>query len=127
MKKFINTTKAPKAIGPYSQAVTINNMVFISGQIGINPESGDFAGNDIQSQTEQCFKNIFAILEEARFHKSDIVKINISILNMEDFPIVNQIYNKHIKEPYPARACVAVKQLPKNALIEIETIAAKCS
>lgn len=123
MKKAISTDKAPAAIGPYSQAVVAGNLVFVSGQIPLDPATGQFAGDDIQSQTKQSLTNIKSILEEAGLTMDDIVKMNVSIKNMDDFGAMNEVYASFLSEPYPARAAVEVARLPKDALVEIEAIA----
>jgi 2-iminobutanoate/2-iminopropanoate deaminase len=125
MKKIISTSKAPAAIGPYSQAVELNNTLYISGQIPINPEIGKIVDGDISEQTEQVFKNIAAILEEAGYSFSDVVKSTCLLSDISDFKAMNEIYGKYYSANQPARAAFAVKALPMNALIEIETIAMK--
>ena len=125
MKKTINTNNAPAAIGPYSQAVESDNLLFISGQLGISPVTGEFPNNSIESQTEQVMKNIGAILESAGLNYSNIVKTTIFLINMSDFPKVNEIYKKYFSENFPARSTIQVAGLPKGGLIEIETIAIK--
>ena len=122
MKKVISTLKAPKAIGPYVQAMENNNMVFISGQLGLDPVTGILA-NGIESQAKQSMENLKAILEEADLNFSDIVKTTIFLINMEDFPKVNAIYEKFFGEGFPARSTIQVAGLPKGGLVEIEAIA----
>lgn len=122
MKTFIETQNAPKAIGPYSQAVKLRNLLFISGQLGLNPE-GNFAGADTASQTRQALKNIQAILEAADLKTTNIVKINVSLTDLADFGAVNEIFTEFFEPPYPARACVQVAKLPKDGKVEIEVIA----
>jgi 2-iminobutanoate/2-iminopropanoate deaminase len=124
MKKIINTNQAPKAIGPYSQAVEVNGMLFISGQIPIIPETGQIP-EDIEMQTEQVMKNIGAILKEAGYGYEDVVKSTCLLSDMANFKTMNEIYGKYYAVNPPARAAFAVKTLPLNVLIEIETIAAK--
>ncbi len=124
MKKIINTQNAPKAIGPYSQAVEVNGMLFISGQIPVNPENGQIP-EGIVEQTEQVMKNIGAILKEAGYDYSDVVKSTCLLSDMSNFAIMNEIYAKFYPENPPARAAFAVKTLPLNVLVEIETIAFK--
>ena len=122
MNKVINTTKAPKAIGPYSQAILAGNgMLFISGQIPVNPETGKIP-ETITEQTEQVFKNIEAILTEAGYTFKDVVKTTCLLNSMDDFAAMNEVYAKYFTAK-PARSCVAVKTLPKNVLCEIELIA----
>ncbi len=123
MKRVISTKSAPAAIGPYSQAVSVNGFLFTSGQIGIVPSTGNFAGDDITSQTKQVMENLKNILAEAGLTFSNIVKTTVFIKDMEDFATVNAIYAEYFNEEAPARSCVAVSALPKGALIEIEMIA----
>ena len=123
MKKIISTKNAPQAIGPYSQAVTANGFLFISGQLGVTP-SGDFAGADVKSQAQRSLQNLQAILSEAGLSFENAVKTTIFLADIADFAAVNEIYAEFFKEPYPARSTVAVKTLPKGGLVEIELIAA---
>ena len=123
--KVINTKNAPAAIGPYSQAIEVNGFVYTSGQLPINPETGEFAGSDIKSQTEQSLKNVKAILEEAGLTMQNVVKITVFLADMADFAAMNEVDSSYFSEPYPARSAVAVKTLPKAALVEIECVAAK--
>jgi 2-iminobutanoate/2-iminopropanoate deaminase len=123
--KVINTKNAPAAIGPYSQAIEVNGFVYTSGQLPINPETGEFAGSDIKSQTEQSLKNVKAILEEAGLTMQNVVKTTVFLADMADFAAMNEVYSSYFSEPYPARSAVAVKTLPKAALVEIECVAAK--
>jgi len=125
MKKIISTDKAPKAIGPYSQAVEANNTLYISGQIPINPETGILIGGDIKKQTELVMKNIGAILEEAGFSYIDVVKSTCLLSDIKNFAAMNEVYAKYYPTDPPARAAYAVVSLPLGALIEIETIAVK--
>jgi 2-iminobutanoate/2-iminopropanoate deaminase len=125
MKKTINTPFAPKAIGPYSQAVEANGMLFISGQIPIDPATGKFAEGGITEQTEQVMKNIGAILKEAGMDYSNVVKSTCLLSDMDNFAAMNAVYGKYYAENPPARAAFAVVKLPMGALIEIETIAAR--
>ena len=122
MIKKISTTKAPAAIGPYCQATVVNGMVFTSGQLGLNPETGDFAGATIAQQADQALKNLGAILKEAGTGYDNIIKTTCFLSDMGDFAAFNEIYAKYITNT-PARSCVAVKTLPKNALVEVEAIA----
>ena len=124
MKKVIATTKAPGAIGPYSQAIEANGMVFISGQIPINPATGEMP-EGITAQTEQSMKNLEAILNEAGCTFDNVVKSVCYLADMSYFGDMNAVYGKYFKGDYPARAAFAVKELPKKALVEIEMIAAK--
>lgn len=121
MKK-ISTNKAPAAIGPYSQAVILDNLLFASGQIPILPESGNIEAQGITAQAEQVMKNIGAVLEEAGVDYEAVVKTTCFLSDMEDFAPFNDVYAKYFTGK-PARSCVAVKQLPKNALCEVEVIA----
>lgn len=123
--KVINTKNAPAAIGPYSQAIEVNGFVYTSGQLPINPETGEFAGSDIKSQTEQSLKNVKAIFEEAGLTMQNVVKTTVFLADMADFAAMNEVYSSYFSEPYPARSAVAVKTLPKAALVEIECVAAK--
>ena len=119
---IINTEKAPAAIGPYSQAMKIGNLVFTSGQIPINPESGNVEATDIKGQTKQICENLKAVLEEAGTSLEKVVKTTCFLQNMEDFAEFNEVYASYFTGK-PARSCVAVKTLPKNVLAEIEVIA----
>ncbi|MEO1953919.1 MAG: RidA family protein [Campylobacterales bacterium] len=120
--KFVQTSKAPSAIGPYSQAVVANGMVYTSGQIALTPE-GVMLENDVVVQTKQVLKNLEAILLEAGSSMDKVIKTTIFIDNMDDFAIINEIYEEVFGSHKPARATVAVKTLPKNALVEIDAIA----
>lgn len=124
MIKIISTDKAPAAIGPYSQGIVMDNIVFTSGQIAIDPEDGQIKGETIEEQTEQVMKNIQAILAEAGTDMSMAVKTTCFLADMDDFAKFNEIYGKYFTTK-PARSCVAVKTLPKNVLCEVEVIAAK--
>ena len=125
MNKVINTDKAPKAIGPYSQAILAGNgMLFISGQIPVNPETGKIP-ETIKEQTEQVFKNIEAILTEAGYSFKDVIKTTCLLNSMDDFAAMNEVYAKYYNEMLPARAAYAVEKLPMGVLVEIETIAYK--
>ncbi|EPZ93375.1 RidA family protein [Helicobacter pylori] len=125
MKEVIHSTLAPKAIGPYSQAIATNDLVFVSGQLGIDASTGTFKGVDIHSQTTQSMENIKAILKEAGLGMDSVVKTTILLKSLDDFSVVNEIYGSYFKEPYPARATFQVAKLPKDALVEIEAIAIK--
>jgi len=125
MKKTIHTDKAPKAIGPYSQAIEKNGMLFISGQIPVDPATGKIVEGDIKVQTEQVMKNIAAILEAAGYGFEDVVKSTCLLSDMADFGGMNEVYAKYYSVDPPARAAFAVKTLPLNVLVEIETIAIK--
>ncbi len=123
MKKVINTAKAPAAIGPYSQAIQVGNLVYTSGQIPIDPATGAFAEGGIREQTRQSLTNVQAILEEAGLTMGSVVKTTVFMADMGDFAEMNAVYAEFFQEPYPARSAVAVKTLPKGALVEIEVIA----
>lgn len=125
MKRIIATEKAPAAIGPYNQAVEANGTLYISGQVPINPETGKVDATNIISQTEQVLKNIGAILTEAGYSYSDVVKSTCFLSDMANFKAMNGVYGKYYAENPPARAAFAVKELPLGVLIEIEAIAVK--
>ncbi len=122
MKREIKSLDAPKAIGPYSQAIEIDGFLFTAGQIGIDPSTGEM-GQSVEEQAEQALKNIMNVLKEAGYSPEDVVKTTIYLSDINDFPKVNEIYARFFKEPYPARSTVAVAALPKNALVEIDVIA----
>lgn len=122
MLKKIATDKAPAAIGPYSQGIVVGNILFASGQIAINPATGEIEGTDIVTQTEQVMKNIGALLEAAGTDYTKVAKTTCFLADMNDFATFNEIYAKYFTEK-PARSCVAVKTLPKNVLCEVEVIA----
>lgn len=124
MKKIIRTNQAPAAIGPYSQAIQKGDFLFASGQLGIDPATGNFVEGGVTEQTIQVFKNIKAILSEAGYTMADIVKTTVFLADMADFATVNEIYASQFENDFPARSAVAVKTLPKNGLVEIEIIAA---
>jgi 2-iminobutanoate/2-iminopropanoate deaminase len=121
--KTISTSKAPAAIGPYSQAIQVGNLVYTSGQIPIDPKTGVFVEGGIKEQTRQSLTNVQAILEEAGLTLSNVVKTTVFLADMNDFADVNAVYAEFFSEPYPARSAVAVKTLPKGALVEIEVVA----
>lgn len=125
MKEIITTSSAPAAIGPYSQATKAGNILYISGQLPIDPATGAFAADDIAGQTEQSLKNIGAILTQADYDYADVVKTTVLLANISDFGAMNEVYAKFFTENCPARAAFAVKDLPKGALVEIEAIAAR--
>lgn len=126
MKEII-ATKAPAAIGPYSQAIQVGNLVFTSGQIPIDPTTGTFVEGGIKEQTRQSLTNIKAILEETGVSMSNVVKTTVFLADMNDFADMNAVYAEFFTEPYPARSAVAVKTLPKGALVEIEVLAVKAN
>ena len=125
MKKMISTPKAPAAIGPYSQAIQVGNLIYTSGQIPIDPATGQLVEGGIKEQTRQSLNNIQAILQEAGLTMTSVVKTTVFMADMADFADMNSIYAEFFTEPYPARSAVAVKTLPKNALVEIEVVAEK--
>ena len=124
MKKVISTTKAPAAIGPYSQAIQVENFVYASGQIPIDPATGVLVEGGIKEQTRQSLLNVQAILKEVGLTMGNVVKTTVFIADMNDFADMNAVYAEFLSEPYPARSAVAVKTLPKGALVEIEVVAA---
>lgn len=125
MKKVISTSKAPAAIGPYSQAIQVGNLVYTSGQIPVNPATGAFVEGGIKEQTRQSLLNVKAVLEEAGLTMSDVIKSTVFMADMNDFSDMNAVYAEFFTEPYPARSAVAVRTLPKGALVEIEVVAWK--
>ena len=125
MNKIIHTEKAPAAIGPYSQAVQAGNLLFVSGQIPVDPATGNFAGDDITTQAHQSLTNVKNILEAAGYTLADVVKTTVLLADIADFAAMNAVYAEYFSENKPARACFAVKDLPRGALVEIEAIASK--
>lgn len=125
MNHPIHTENAPAAIGPYSQAVQAGNLLFVSGQLPIDPATGAFAGEDIASQTRQSLTNVRSILEKAGYSCADVVKTTVLLANIEDFAAMNAVYAEFFTENCPARAAYAVKDIPKDALVEIEVVACK--
>ena len=123
MKQVISTPKAPAAIGPYSQAIRVGNLVYTSGQIPIDPATGSFVEGGIKEQTHQSITNVKAILEEAGTSMANVIKTTVFMADMADFADMNGVYAEFFSEPFPARSAVAVKTLPKGALVEIEVIA----
>ncbi|ACL70837.1 RidA family protein [Halothermothrix orenii] len=121
-KTKINTTKSPAAIGPYSQAIKVGNMIFTSGQIPFTPE-GELVSEDVQEQARQSLTNIKNILEEAGSSMDKVIKCTVFIDDINDFGLVNEVYQEFFNEPYPARSCVEVAHLPKDVKVEIEAIA----
>jgi len=124
MKQIISTEKAPKAVGAYSQGILSAGMVFTSGQIPIDPATGDMVTGDIKGQAKQSMENVKAIVEAAGSTMEDVVKVTILLADINDFAAVNEVYQSYFKGDFPARSCFAVKDLPKGAGIEIEAIAA---
>lgn len=125
MKKIIQTENAPAALGPYSQAIEVNGMIFVSGQIPFIPETMTLVSDDVQEQTRQSLENVKSILESAGSSLDDVVKATVFIKNMDDFTAINEIYNQYLGNVKPARACVEVARLPKDVKVEIEVIAIK--
>jgi 2-iminobutanoate/2-iminopropanoate deaminase len=123
MKEVIHTDKAPAAIGPYSQAVKVGDLMFTSGQVPIDPETGAVVEGGIQEQARQSLNNIKAILNAAGTNMGAVVKTTVFLQNMEDFAAMNEVYAQFFQEPYPARSAVQVARLPKDVLVEIEAIA----
>ena len=123
MKTVISTTNAPAAIGPYSQAIRVGNIIFTSGQIPIDPTTGAFVEGGIKEQTRQSLLNVKAILNEAGTTMDHVIKTTVFMADMNDFAEMNSVYSEFFNTPYPARSAVAVKTLPKGALVEIEVIA----
>jgi 2-iminobutanoate/2-iminopropanoate deaminase len=124
MKQVISTLQAPAAIGPYSQAIRVGNLVYTSGQLPIDPATGAFPEGGITAQTRQSLLNVQAILAEAGLSMNDVVKTTVFLADMNDFAAMNAVYADFFSEPFPARSAVAVKTLPKGAQVEIEVIAA---
>ncbi len=122
LMKQIKTTNAPAAIGPYSQAIAMGNMLFTSGQIPINPETGNIP-DGVEAQARQALKNVSEVIKAGGADMSKVIKTTVFIKNMEDFAKINEIYAEFFTEPYPARSCVEVARLPKDVLLEIEAIA----
>ena len=122
--KAINSDKAPKAIGPYSQAIQANGFVFASGQLPIDPATGSFPEGGVKEQTRQSILNAQAILKQAGLDLCDVVKTTVYWADMNDFAVMNEVYAQFFSEPFPARSAIAVKTLPKQALVEVECIAA---
>lgn len=123
MKKAIATEKAPGAIGPYSQAIAAGGMLYLSGQIAIDPASGTIEARTIEDQTRQAIENMRAILHAAGADLSDVVKTTVFLQDMDDFAAMNAVYGEYFPEPYPARSAVQVVRLPKGAMVEIEAVA----
>lgn len=122
--KAINSDKAPKAIGPYSQAIQANGFVFASGQLPIDPATGSFPEGGVKEQTRQSILNAQAILKQAGLDLCDVVKTTVYLADMNDLAVMNEVYAQFFSEPFPARSAIAVKTLPKQALVEVECIAA---
>lgn len=125
MAEIISTDKAPGAIGPYSQGMSAGSMIFTSGQLGLDPETGEFDKSDIKAEAKRSLENLKAVLEAAGATLNDVVKTTVFIKNMDDFAQINEVYAEYFVENKPARSCVEVARLPKDANIEIEAIAIK--
>lgn len=125
MANVISTDKAPAAIGPYSQAIEVNGMIYTSGMIPIDPSTGELVIGSVEAQAEQAISNLEALLAASDSSIEKAVKTVVFISNMDDFGKINEVYAKHFKEPYPARSCVQVARLPKDVAIEIEAVAVK--
>ena len=123
MKKKLETGNAPVAIGPYSQAVSADGLVFVSGQLPINPETGEFPSDDVSEQTYQSLNNIREILKEAGYGMENVLKTTVFLQDMNDFAAMNAVYETFFTDPYPARAAFQVAKLPKGAKVEIEAVA----
>lgn len=123
--KVVSTKNAAQAVGPYSQAIVNNQTLFTSGQLGIDPKTSDFASDEILGQTKQVFKNIEAILDEAGFVKSEVLKVTVFLKDLSVFGVVNKMYGDFFENHKPARSTIEVARLPKDGLIEIELIAQK--
>jgi 2-iminobutanoate/2-iminopropanoate deaminase len=123
MNEVVTTEKAPGAIGPYSQAIKANGMIFCSGQIPIDPATGNFVSDDISEQTDQVFKNLFAVLEAGGSGFDKVVKTTVFLADMNDFAAMNEVYSKYFTENKPARATVQAARLPRDAKVEIDCIA----
>lgn len=122
-KTYVSTNKAPKAIGPYSQGIKTGNMIFTSGQLGVNPKTGEFVNNNIEEETNQSLENLKSIIEEAGGTLEDIVKVTIFITSMENFSKINKIYGDFFGSHKPARSCIEISKLPNDGNVEIEAIA----
>ncbi|MCR5201788.1 MAG: RidA family protein [Lachnospiraceae bacterium] len=125
MKKVVSTDKAPAAIGPYSQAIEVNGLVFTSGVIPINPETGELVTGEASVQADRAFQSLKALIEAAGSSMDKVIKTVVFISDMNDFASINEVYAKYFPEPYPARSCVQVARLPKDVAIEIEAVAEK--
>ena len=125
MSRVIHTDKAPAALGPYSQAIEVNGMLFVSGQIPFIPATMTLVSEDVKEQTRQSLENVKAIVEAAGYSMKDVVKAGVFIKDMNDFAAINEVYNEYLGDVKPARACVEVARLPKDVKVEIEVIAVK--
>lgn len=124
-KEIVSTTKAPGAIGPYSQAVWAGDLLFTSGQIPVDPATGEVVSQEVKAQTHQSLKNVRAILEAAGLTMDHVIKTTVFIKNMDDFGKINAVYSEYFSTPFPSRSCVEVARLPKDIQVEIEVIAKK--
>lgn len=125
MKKVISTDQAPAAIGPYSQAIEIGNLIFTSGMIPINPVTGELVTGSVEAQAEQAFTNLKNLIEASGASMDNVIKTVVFIRDMEDFGKINEIYAEYFPEPYPARSCVEVARLPKDVALEVEAVVEK--
>ncbi len=125
MKKIVASPNAPKAVGTYSQAVIVDNTLYASGQLPIDPQTGEFVAGGFKEQLTQVFKNLQAVLEEGGFKMSDAVKVTCYLQDLANFAALNEVYAQFFSEPYPARVAYQVAALPKNAMVEVDIIAAK--
>jgi 2-iminobutanoate/2-iminopropanoate deaminase len=123
MKEPVLTPRGPKPIGPYSQAIKANGLLFVSGQVALDPQSGEFVGTDVQTQTERVLENLKAIVEAAGTSLKHVVKTTVFLKDMNDFPAMNETYARYFTTPAPARSTVQAARLPKDALVEIDLIA----
>lgn len=121
-RAIIHSDQAPEAIGPYSQAVKVDNTVYLSGQIALNPETMALVEGGFEAQAEQVFKNLAAVCESANGDLRRVVKLNFYLTDLDNFPVLNEVMARHLKQPYPARAAVGVTQLPKGALVEADGV-----
>jgi 2-iminobutanoate/2-iminopropanoate deaminase len=119
----VSTRKAPEAIGPYSQAVRVGNLVFTSGQIALDPDTMEIVGKDVKEQTEKVLANLAAVLEAAGSSMADAIKVNVYMTDLSDFNLLNEVYGRAFTENPPARACVEVSRLPKDVLVEMDAVA----
>lgn len=125
MKTEISTKNAPAAIGPYSQAIEVNGMVYTSGMIPVNPQTGELVSGGVEEQAEQAFSNLKALVEASGTSMDKVVKTVVFIKNMDDFSKINAIYERYFTKPYPARSCVEVARLPKDVALEVEAVVLK--
>lgn len=123
MKEVVSTARAPKAIGPYSQGIKANGLLFLSGQVALDPQTGEFVGSDVRQQTERVFENIKGVLEAAGANLNHVVKTTVFLKDMNDFAAMNEVYARYFAAAPPARSTVQAARLPKDALVEIEVLA----